>query len=506
VRRAVVVVVLLGLLAGAASVLAGAGGDGGASRARIDVIFDTAGFLIPGQDVKVAGAKAGKVVDVSVTDDFHARVGIEVDREFAPFRSDAACTIQPQSLIGEKFLQCYPGSPQGRPLRAAGDRPPTVPVENTSAPIDPDLLLATFRRPTIDRLAIILNELGAGLAARGDDLNVTIRRANPALQETNRVLRIVDRDRARVRNLIRAADRVTAELADRRDTVAAVVDRGARVASATAAERQDLEDAVAGLPPLLAQAQPALRDVETVAQDLDPVVADAQRAAPVLRRIAGQLGPLSDAARPALARLGSASTAGQEALRAATPVVDELRTFSRAARPTAALVQALFADLPGRGVPEGLQTFVYNAALAISRYDQSSHILPAYLIAGACSVWSTTTTPACDGHFAAGGRQAVARRRARTRRSGPVPRPAIPQPAAAPQTTPAPQPAAPQPARTAPAPKAPVLPQIQELLDELPKGLDGLVPGLGDVLREQEDRGKQPKAEDLQGLLEALLG
>src|SRR5690606_10252704 len=104
------------LLAGAAAVLAaGAGGEEG--RYRVAAIFDNAGFLIPGQDVKIAGARVGHVVDVSLTADRKARVEMAVDPRFAPFRDDADCTIQPQSLVGEKFVQCTPGTPRGKVVR-----------------------------------------------------------------------------------------------------------------------------------------------------------------------------------------------------------------------------------------------------------------------------------------------------------------------------------------------------------------------------------------------------
>ena len=43
-----------------------------------------------------------------------------------------------------------------------------------------------MRRPYRERLRIILDELGAGVGGRSDDLNETIRRASPALRETDR--------------------------------------------------------------------------------------------------------------------------------------------------------------------------------------------------------------------------------------------------------------------------------------------------------------------------------
>ena len=41
------------------------------------------------------------------------------DPGFQDFREDASCLIRPQSLLGEKFVECEPTQP-----RAAGTEPP----------------------------------------------------------------------------------------------------------------------------------------------------------------------------------------------------------------------------------------------------------------------------------------------------------------------------------------------------------------------------------------------
>ena len=45
-----------------------------------------------------------------------------------------------------------------------------LPVENTVTPVDADLINNIQRSPFRERLSILLNELGTGLAARAEDL------------------------------------------------------------------------------------------------------------------------------------------------------------------------------------------------------------------------------------------------------------------------------------------------------------------------------------------------
>ena len=81
-------------------------------------IFDNASTLVAGEDVKVAGAKVGVVSDMDVTEENKAAVTLRIDDEdFSPFKQDASCVIRLQGLIGERFVECEPGTTQRRGAR-----------------------------------------------------------------------------------------------------------------------------------------------------------------------------------------------------------------------------------------------------------------------------------------------------------------------------------------------------------------------------------------------------
>ena len=178
-----------------------AGGSNDSYTVR--AIFDDAGNIIPGEDVKIDGVKVGTVGSVTPTPQAKAAVVLNINNPgFQDFRADASCTVRPQALIGEKYVDCLPTQPrvEGTPLPPPLQKIPhghegagqyLLPVQNTHSPVDVDLLGDISRLPERQRLTIILNELGAGLAGRGSDLNEVIRRANPALQEFDKVLAIL---------------------------------------------------------------------------------------------------------------------------------------------------------------------------------------------------------------------------------------------------------------------------------------------------------------------------
>src|SRR5690349_20407315 len=110
---------LLGLCAlGAVVLLAiSAGGTNGSYTVR--AIFDDAGNIIPGENVKIDGVKVGTVGSVVPTPQAKAAVTLNITNSgFKDFRADASCTIRPQALIGEKFVDCLPTQPrvEGTPL------------------------------------------------------------------------------------------------------------------------------------------------------------------------------------------------------------------------------------------------------------------------------------------------------------------------------------------------------------------------------------------------------
>jgi phospholipid/cholesterol/gamma-HCH transport system substrate-binding protein len=387
----------LALAAVVALAVVSTGAAPGKDVEEIDAIFDNASFLIPGQDVKIGGARVGSVKDVTLTRDRRARVTMEIESGFAPFRRNAECSIRPQSLIGEKFVQCEPGSSEQPELAKRGARP-TVPVERTHSPVDLDLVFGALRRPVRERLTILLNELGTGLAGRPEELNDAIRRANPALQQAKRTLEILSGERQTLGRLIDESDRVIAELADRRGEVRSFISNAADVTEAVADRRDDLDLTVRRLPPLLDELEPSARELAGLAAEARPQVRELGEAAPAVRRLLADFDPLADATRPTLVKVSELARTGRRAVRAAGPVADELRPVADRLPGIVPLVRELTDSIAKQDVVELVGRYAYFAASAASRFDRFSHILPSYQVTGTCAIWTEIPRGECDAH------------------------------------------------------------------------------------------------------------
>jgi ABC-type transporter Mla subunit MlaD len=408
-RRVLAVAAIL-LAAGAVAFVGLRAGDGGAYEVR--AIFDNAGFVIPGEDVKVAGVRVGKIASLDVTPEHRAAVVLEItDPGYQDFRRDASCTVRPQGLIGERFVECslterrsageQPPPPLERIREGEGEGQYLLPVQRTSKAVDIDLINNIMRRPVRERLSLILNELGTGLAGRGADLDDVIRRADPALKEVDDLLRILASQNRVLADLARNSDTVLAPLARERVKVADAIDHSGKVAGATADRREDLSADIERLPRFLAELKPTMTRLGALSEEMTPVLTDLGDVAPQVNRLILELGPFSQAAIPAFDTLGEAAVVGTPAVTAARPVIADLRRLAEVLRPVGGSAGRLLQSFQRtQGIERALDYIFYQVA-AINGFDSIGHYLRAGLIVNQCASYAIEPTPGCSANFRA---------------------------------------------------------------------------------------------------------
>ena len=258
---------------------------------------------------------------------------------FQDFRQDASCLIRPQSLLGEKFVDCQPTQPRAPgselppPLDEVPDGEPGagqhfLPVENNGKEVDIDLINNIMREPYADRFRLIFNDLGAGFAARGEDLAAIIRRADPALRETNRVLAELARQNKQLSQLARDGDTVLQPFAARARARSPGFINNANIAAEATAERsQDLEAGFQRFPEALRQLRLTMAKLRRLLRPGDAGV----RAVP--RRRAGDR-PRDQGARPVRRRGGAGADQPRHAAEQSRQPLARLRPDpARAPRP-----------------------------------------------------------------------------------------------------------------------------------------------------------------------------
>ena len=365
------------------------------------VELDNAFGLIEGGDFKVAGVRAGKITSLEVDmQTKHAIVGFEVaETGFGSLRTDATCEVMPQSLVGEYFVNCEPGTNKER-LEPGS----MIPVERTSSTVPPDLVANIMRRPRRERLRLILNELGAAVAGNADNLNAAIRRASPALRETNRVLAILAEQNEVLADLARDADRVVGELAGNRRDIGRWVVETRDIASTSAERDADIARGFERLPRFLAELEPTMKQLGLTADRQGPALQNFAASADQIERLFENIPPFAEANRPALRALGEASEVGREAVVPAQETVRQLGRYAEGVpelgRNLAIILEHLddrenaIEDDPrspgGKGYTgiEALLAYTFDQTLAINLHDGNTHILQAQVFEGECAPYA----------------------------------------------------------------------------------------------------------------------
>jgi phospholipid/cholesterol/gamma-HCH transport system substrate-binding protein len=402
------------------------GGGSGSSGYVVRGIFDSGGFMVSGEEVRVAGATVGEIESVGVTmpgeiDSYEngkpqavpgkAVISMKIeDPGFQDFRSDASCLIRPQSLIGEKFVDCTPTLP-----RAPGSKPPPelkqipegepgagqylLPLGNNSTSVDPDLINNINQLTYAQRFRLILNELGAGLAGRGEDIEEAVKRANPVLRDADRVFGILDAQRDQLAQLSSDSEEILGPLSRDRSSVAGFFANAGAAAQASTEKGPALEASLQKLPAFLRELRQTMSSFEYFSNSGTPVVEALGKAAPALTKATRALTPFSAASTVSLKSLGATGEVAGPKIRAADPVVLKIRDLATSgAEPTTELAQFLVSTRKNRGF-DALADLIYNSAASTNEFDQYGHFTRSLFALTNCIDYVTAPTSGCSANF-----------------------------------------------------------------------------------------------------------
>lgn len=416
----------LALAALAAALLVVATRDGEQRGYVVRAIFDSGGFMVEGELVRVAGADVGEVESVDVTrlgeiasyEDGRPRavpgkavIAMRIaDPGFQDFRADASCHIRPQSLIGEKFVDCRPTLP-----RAPGSQPPPplkeipagqpgagqllLPLENNSISVDPDLINDIQSLPYAQRFRLILNELGTGLAGRGEDIEAAVKRANPVLRDADRLLGILAAQRRELAQLAADSERILRPLSRERASVGGFFSNAGAAAEASSERGKQLQASLRKFPEFLRQFRRTMRSLGAFSDAAAPVFADLDRATPAFTEATRLLTPFSAASTVALKSLGASGEVAGPLLRAADPVVRKTRDLARSGvTPTTELARFLVSTRKSKGF-DALVDLIYNGAAAANGFDEYGHFTRSLVTLTNCVEYVTEAQSECAANF-----------------------------------------------------------------------------------------------------------
>ena len=272
------------------------------SHYEIKAVFESSNNLKKSSPVRIAGVEVGRVTKVERVKQGGESVVVtmRVGKAGRPIHEDARAKIRPRIFLeGNFFVDIEPGTPDAAEIQDEQ----TIPINQTSVPVQLDQILTSLQSDTREDLKTLLDEYGNALDKGGAE---AFNRSIPYWKSAYRDTAIVNEAS------LGHAEHDLSGYIEGAGTTAEALDRNAAqlkslitdfntTAGAFAREDDNLKLAIAELPRTLRAAQPALGELNesfpplrAFAADIRPGVQSAEEtldaAIPLVRQLRGLVG------------------------------------------------------------------------------------------------------------------------------------------------------------------------------------------------------------------------
>ncbi|HEY4278401.1 MAG TPA: MlaD family protein [Conexibacter sp.] len=352
---------------------------GGGGGEQYQMIFQTGGQLVKGNDVQVGGRRIGSVDDIKLTNDNLAQITITVNKPYAPLHEGTKAIIRLSSLssVANRYIELTPG-PNNAPTLPAGS---TLGVDNTTAPVDIDQLFNTLDPRTRRGLQDVIQGSATQYAGKERQVSEAAKYFSPTLSSTTRLVREITRDDATLRDAIISTSQVMGAVSQRRDQLGQLLGSLSTMMSAIASQNSGLASALDQLPSTLRVIDSTFRDLRSTFDDLDPLVQASKPATVNLARFFSDFRPLVDEALPTFTDLSTfVSSPGAD--NDLTDIMRKLPTLQKVGSP--AFQHSVDAMRQGQPVVDFLRPYtpdlvgwLQTFGQASANYDANGHYIRA---------------------------------------------------------------------------------------------------------------------------------
>src|ERR687895_2613871 len=297
---------------------------------RVQVAFPEATTLATEADVRIAGVSVGKVRRLEVDGPRNRTLAtIELDREFAPLRSDTRAVLRQKTLLGETYVQLAPG--RSKEMVPEGGRLADAQVAET---VQLDEIFDSLDPATRKAFRGWQQDLAKGIKGRGRDFNDALGTLPGFARDGADVLAVLDTHEAAVTRLVKNTGVVFGALTENEAQLRNLITGSKATFDATASKNDALAETIRIFPTFLDESKltvervqrfsvdtrPLIQDLRPVARELQPTLRDVRALAPDLERFFRDLGPLITASKKGL-------PAAREVLEAAEPLLTQMEPW-----------------------------------------------------------------------------------------------------------------------------------------------------------------------------------
>ncbi len=234
----------------------------------VNAAFPSAAAVVPGlgEPVNVAGVHVGEIISTQLQNG-HGVIHMEIDPHKMPrLYRDASANLVPNTPLDDMQVNIIPGDPSAGVLKPGA----TIPVGQTTSPINSDELLDALDTDTRDWLSSLVTELDNGTRGRGRDLRELLMNLAPTARQLREIGDLLVQRRSELVEVVHNLGILTQATAAKDTQIRTVIDAGNRTVAAIAAEDGALRSSIMQLPGTLATTRTTLASLTRFSDVLAP--------------------------------------------------------------------------------------------------------------------------------------------------------------------------------------------------------------------------------------------
>lgn len=282
-----VVLWVIGIAAGAYIVINQRFPNPFASFVDVNGRFETAAGVVPGlgEPVNIAGVNVGEITGTSLSNG-QGIIHMELKPSQLPpphrLYRNASAVLFPNTPLKDMEVDIDPGTPNAGVMPQGG----TIPVGQTSVPVDSDELLNSLDSDTRTWFSSLITELNEGTTGRGQDIKQLLQNLGPTSVQLRQIGDLLAARRQELAQIVHNLGTLTKAISAKDGQLRTVVRAGDQTLGALANQDVALREAISRLPGTLQTTRTTLADSTRFANALGPT---ANALVPVAQRLPSTL-------------------------------------------------------------------------------------------------------------------------------------------------------------------------------------------------------------------------
>jgi phospholipid/cholesterol/gamma-HCH transport system substrate-binding protein len=276
------------------------GGGGG----EYQLIFENAGQLVRGDQVEVGGVPVGTVKNITLTNNYKARVTVHIEPSLTPLHVGTTAEIRVVSLFGvaNRYIALSPGPNNARALPNGA----TLHENSTQGVVDLDQVFGTFNARTRKALQNVILGSAEQYEGAGVDLNTATEYFPPALAAGDHFFSQLTRNEKTYTAFLVEASKALTTIAAHKSSLTGLIANTDATFAALAPEQANLTKGLEEIPRALHEGNQTFTELPPALAALTKLVNVSKPATKNLAPFFAQLNSLLVAATPVLENLNVA--------------------------------------------------------------------------------------------------------------------------------------------------------------------------------------------------------